>query len=615
MVLMNDRWQIRIYEGEQLLHSAALAGPVELGRQAQGEGGPFACTEDGGRRRLVIAGINESSVSRKHVLLTPMSDGQALIENLSRVLPVFFADGTELGPGCSAEAEVPVVFSVDRWGIELGQAAAPKAAPEPDTESGVLSLPEATLPPRQDGPMTSLFPTLARARSGSIDTSEILGWLQATMEVLLSAASSSDFFARAPRALVEVVGLECGRILIRGPDDWKVEAVYRAPRLVQTALWDVSRTILKRLCEQKRTFWEAPPASASLMAIRTVVAAPILDPEGEVIAVLYGDSRQGSDLGQEPVGELQARLVELIASGVGAGLARQQQEQAALAARVQFEQFFTPELARHLADQPDMLEGRDCEVTILFCDIRGFSRISERLGPGRTVAWIGEVMETLSGCVLAERGVVVDYIGDEVMAMWGAPELGSGHAKQACRAALAMVAALPELNQRWESVLGEPMALGVGINTGPARVGNTGSKWKFKYGPLGNTVNLASRVQGATKYLKCSLLITAATQAHLDSSFALRRLCTVRVVNIEEPVDLYELALPDRPGWLQARTEYEEALTAFEKQNFRQAVAILGTRRLQQADDGPGLLLLRRAVDGMIYTHAPFDPVWVLPGK
>ena len=80
------------------------------------------------------------------------------------------------------------------------------------------------------------------------------------------------------------------------------------------------------------------------------------------------------------------------------------------------------------------------------------------------------------------------------------------------------------------------MNLGIGINSGPASVGNTGSTYKFKYGPLGNTVNLASRVQGATKYLKARLLVTGATRAVLGTAFAARKLCSVHVVNIAEPV-------------------------------------------------------------------------------
>ena len=88
------------------------------------------------------------------------------------------------------------------------------------------------------------------------------------------------------------------------------------------------------------------------------------------------------------------------------------------------------------------------------------------------------------------------------------------------------------------------MAFGIGINTGMARVGNMGSRHKFKYGPLGNTVNLASRVQGATKYLRSPILITGSTNRQIGEGFLVRRLCQVRVVNIVEPVELHELAAP-----------------------------------------------------------------------
>src|SRR5205807_2230673 len=103
------------------------------------------------------------------------------------------------------------------------------------------------------------------------------------------------------------------------------------------------------------------------------------------------------------------------------------------------------------------------------------SRISERVGPAQTVAWIRDVMGALSDCVHAQGGVLVDYIGDELMAMWGAPEREPDHARLAVEAALAMLAGLPRLNERWQSVLGEPVAIGVGVNTGVAHVGNTGS--------------------------------------------------------------------------------------------------------------------------------------------
>jgi adenylate cyclase len=478
------------------------------------------------------------------------------------------------------------------------------------------SLAEPTAPPGTDLAPVSRFPPLAAPAESGTENHVLVRWLRTTMGVFLSAATSSDFFARAAEALVDTVGLDSGRVLILDHDAWQPQAVHAAARIPPATAWRPSRSVLSKVREEKRTFWEVPGPSPSLEAITAVVAAPILDCHGAVVGVLYGDRRrESSATASVPITELEALLVELLASGVAAGLARLEQEKAALAARVRFEQFFTAELARQLAVQPDLLEGRDCEVTILFCDIRGFSGISERLGPARTLAWMGNVLETLSGCVLAQRGVLVDYIGDELMAMWGAPQAEADHARRACRAALAMLETLPRSNERWHAVLGEPFSLGIGINTGVARVGNTGSQCKFKYGPLGHPVNLASRVQGATKYLKCRLLITGATQAQLDASSATRRLCTVRVVNIAEPLDLHELATWDAPGWPRAKTEYEQALGEFEHQNLRMAARILGNWRLQQPEDGPALLLLARAVNCMVDEPAPFDPVWVLPGK
>jgi len=177
-----------------------------------------------------------------------------------------------------------------------------------------------------------------------------------------------------------------------------------------------------------------------------------------------------------------------------------------------------------------------------------------------------------------------------------------------------MLEQIPELNERWQSILGEPMGLEIGINSGIAQVGNTGSKYKYKYGPLGSTVNLASRVQGATKYFRSRLLITAATQSQLDASFATCRLCRVRVINIEEPVELFELVDADRPGWSDVKTRYEQALELFEQQDFRRAVQILGNSLTTHENDGPSILLLSRAAEYLM-RPAGFDPVLTLAGK
>jgi adenylate cyclase len=260
------------------------------------------------------------------------------------------------------------------------------------------------------------------------------------------------------------------------------------------------------------------------------------------------------------------------------------------------------------------LDGKDAEISALFCDIRGFSRISEKLGPVRTFDWISAVMEDLSECVQRFEGVLVDYIGDELIAMWGAPVDRDDHAKLACHAAVAMISKLEELSKHWIDELGENIHVGVGISSGIARVGNTGSKRKFKYGPLGNTVNLASRVQGATKHLKSSILITGDTVAHLGPEIERRHLARVRVVNIEQPVDLYELVAVADQDWCQLRDRYEEALGHLERSEFLLATKCLGNLVAEYPNDGPTQLLLSRAVAALI-SPEDFDFVWAFESK
>lgn len=285
----------------------------------------------------------------------------------------------------------------------------------------------------------------------------------------------------------------------------------------------------------------------------------------------------------------------------------------------EFGQFFPREIARQVALRPEMLdEGREADVSVLFCDIRAFSKISEKLEPEKTVRWIRDVMEVLSECVLDHQGVLVDYIGDELVAMWGAPTEQPDHAQLACRAALAMVERLPAISRKWNSELGMPTQVGIGINSGKAHVGNTGTARRRKYGPLGNTVNLASRVQGASRYLQSSLLVTGETYDQLTTDdFFSRRLCTVKVNNIEEPVELYEIVPQATENWSSLSERYEQSLEAFENQEFRVAASMLGDLLVHHPSDGPSLLLMSRAVNELIKDgdEDQFDPVWPLSGK
>lgn len=600
--------QIKIYDNKLPVYSGDFAEPVELGRQSRPEERLYAPTREPSGRRVAVAKLEEQTISRKHLLVTPLDDDRIRLANVSTRQALRLEDGTEIPAQGALDIDLPVVLMLGNRTIRIQTA---------QEEPALRSLAEVTAPP---GRASADSTFLAKIPSeGSVQMQALIRWLRTTQDVLHSAASSSDFFAKAAQAAVDLVGFDAGRVLIYENDDWQTRAVQTVPGQVSESAWQPSRQVLNRIREEKRTFWQAGGGSssalASLRGIKAVVAAPILDRQGTVIGVLYCDRwREGRGVLSAGITELEAMLVELLASGVAAGLARMEQERAALAARVQFEQFFTAELAQQLITHPDLLQGRDADISVLFCDIRGFSRVSERLGSAKTMDWIGDVMGALSDCVLSYQGVLVDYLGDELMAMWGAPANQPNHAQLACRAALVMLACLPSLNERWQPVIDEPISFGIGINSGLARVGNTGTTRKFKYGPLGNTVNLASRVQGASKYLKTRLLITDSVHEQVGQEFSSRRLGRVRVVNIAEPVELFELAVTDQPGFLELKQDYETALDHFEQREFRKAARILGKLVTEHVNDGPSLVLMKRVVDCMADPEA-FSPVWELAGK
>ncbi len=611
----NGEFQLRIFDEQQRqLFIQDFGKPVELGRQAQNEPGPFHQRVDASLTRIVVAPYNEDTISRKHLLLEPLPGDRCRLRNLSAQVPIRIANGTLVAPGTDAEYPLPLRFYIGRRMVSL--------APTDQAEIPLNKLSEATMPPGSFSGGSSRLQGLSLSLSGDGspgDQEKMIRWLQAAMDVIHSAANSTDFFDKAARAAVDLVALDTARVLLYVQGDWRPESFQTSARTSQDLQSPPSRKVLKTILETKTAIWEKPDGrsgdSNSLESLSAVVAAPILSKQGEVIGALYGDRSMTAIANYRgPITKLEALLVDLLAGAIAAGIERRNQETAAIKAKVQFEQFFTKDLATEMAADPNLLAGRQCEISVLFCDIRGFSKVSEKLPPSGVVEWLNDVMSCLSDSVLENDGVLVDYIGDELMAMWGAPKSQPNHALLACKAAMNMIEKLPELSAKWEARINCSMDLGIGINSGLASVGNTGSSHKFKYGPLGNTVNLASRVQGVTKYYKSRLIITEHTRAKLDQSVLTRRLGKVRVVNIGEPVELYEVFSSPDAADDKLRLHYEKALGHFEMKDLRPAAQLLGQLQLEYTGDGPSLVLLSRVVQSMVALES-WDPVWTLHGK
>ena len=604
------------------------SGPIELGRQPK-LGGPEHVVQD-------------PYVSASQLLVEELPGDRVRIMNLSQKVKADLANGTPIEPCTSCELDLPVRLTVGATLIEI----APEGSEEGSVEEmGTIARPisfggatrplGATASPPAEGGASGLVmgtgtSDFAEARpeervvpplAGLDETpqaEQLARWFERVVAVQRAAASSNAFFEETARAVVELIGLDRGLVLSRKDRDWKVEAGY-PPDAHEAFIY--SKTILERVCQERRTFFRMlGPCSTteSLWGVNAVVASPVFNTEGtEVIGVVYGarlrDITTVVHTGRmAEISPLEAQLVQVLAAAVGAGLARRESELEAMRRSVQFEQFFSCELARELDRDASMLEGRIREVTILVSDIRGFSRLAERLGPRETCLMMNQVLERLTTRIFEQGGVVVDYVGDGILAMWNAPVDQPDHSARACRAAMLMQAELPELNARWRDRIGGTLALGIGINTGEALVGNTGSLRKFKYGPLGHTVNLASRVEGATKQIGIPTLITGTTHAPLGGTFATRRLCTIRVVGIERAIDLHELhAIEPDPEWRARAEEYEKALSSFEARRWSEACRTLAPLLAGQEGnyDLPALTLLGRAIECLKTNPTDFDPV------
>jgi adenylate cyclase len=378
---------------------------------------------------------------------------------------------------------------------------------------------------------------LLKMTSESPEPEKIAHWLESVIDLQRSPADSKEFYNQTARTLVELVDLELGMVILRRHDKWEIAGYHAQNDRVNSRY---SRTLLNHVVREGRTFYQDADnmkiESVSLANVEAVVVSPIFGLNDDVVGVLYG-SRTWGGLGRGKIRPLEAQVVQLLAAGVSDNLTRT----TATRTRAQFEQFFSSELVHELERDPKLLEGRSQEVTILVSDLRGFTSMSERLSPETTCRIMRDVMERLSNRILEEGGVITDYAGDGIFAMWNAPVAQEDHAARACRAALAMVGELPALNEEWQATVGAPLGLGIGIDSGIVQVGNSGSSRKLKYGPRGFTVTLASRLQDTTKKVGIPIVISETVHKKLPRGFICRKLGTVEIKDVSGPVAIYGL--------------------------------------------------------------------------
>lgn len=203
--------------------------------------------------------------------------------------------------------------------------------------------------------------------------------------------------------------------------------------------------------------------------------------------------------------------------------------------------YVSPEVVNILLKNPEKLTlgGEDRDVTVFFSDIRGFTSLSEGMTPQELVSLINKYLSMMTDIIMDNRGTVDKYIGDAIMAFWGAPLDDPEHPFRACKASLEMLKALEELNR--ELPEGKKINIGIGINTGIATIGNMGSTKKKNYTAMGDTVNLASRLEGVNKLFHTRIIISEYTYERVKDKILARELDLIRVKGKKIPVKIYEV--------------------------------------------------------------------------
>lgn len=286
-------------------------------------------------------------------------------------------------------------------------------------------------------------------------------------------------------------------------------------------------------------------------------------------------------------------------------------------------QYFSFYVAREVVDEivahPEKLKlgGQTKDLTILFSDIRGFTSVSEKMDAQSLVGLLNKYLTEMSGIILKNRGVVDKFIGDAIMAFWGAPLALPNHAEVAVTTALLMLRRLKECNEEWKKLNYPEIKIGIGLNTGEVVVGNIGSEDRFDYTAIGDNVNLASRLEGLTKFYGAGIIISEAAAAAVGERFVVRQIDHVAVKGKTQGVRIYEVL-----GFAEEKESYSGVVEKFNygfelylKKDWAAAKKVFEEVLMENPGDGPSKVMAERLEGFMASPPADFDGVYRLEFK
>ncbi len=284
-----------------------------------------------------------------------------------------------------------------------------------------------------------------------------------------------------------------------------------------------------------------------------------------------------------------------------------------------FRRYVDPSLVDHLVENPDVvsLGGERKVLSVLFTDITNFTGLSEQMDPQRLVSHLNQYLSSMTNVVFKNCGTLDKYIGDAIIAFWGAPVEVKGHAHSACTAALQMAERLEELNAVWNSNGLPTLSFRVGINSGEMVVGNIGGTERFEYTVIGDNVNLASRLESANKTYRTRILLSASTYELIKDDMAAREIDLMIVKGKTKPVKVYELISGSFEGLDVVKRDllalYADGLSKYRERDWKRAAAIFERVLQVDPDDYPSKMYLGRCkMLEVVRPPADWDGVFVI---
>ncbi|MEW6671520.1 MAG: adenylate/guanylate cyclase domain-containing protein [Thermodesulfobacteriota bacterium] len=264
-----------------------------------------------------------------------------------------------------------------------------------------------------------------------------------------------------------------------------------------------------------------------------------------------------------------------------------------------FSTYLAPSVVKQLIDSPEklVLGGEKRNITAFFSDVQGFTSISEKLSPEKLVEILNEFLTEMTDIILKFEGTVDKFEGDAIIAFFGAPNDLENHAATACAATVEMQKRLVRLREKWKGEGKPELMMRIGLCSGPAVVGNMGSKNRMDYTMMGDTVNTAARLEGVNKVYGTYTLISETTRRAAGNGFNFREIDKINVVGKKEPITVYQLlgyAGESDEGLDKVQENYARGLRAYQSQEWEQAIGFFSEVLKVTPDDGPSLSLLSR---------------------